>query len=74
MTVKYGGFETTEKYIFIFFFLDISPFSFPLSSLLPFPISDRFVTSQHALQENITQFEQQTITQQPFDQQSLSQG
>ncbi|KAF4792331.1 hypothetical protein TURU_122448 [Turdus rufiventris] len=34
---------------------------------------DRFVTSQHALQENITQFEQQTITQQPFDQQSLSQ-
>uniref|UniRef100_A0A8C3PIT7 Zinc finger protein 236 n=1 Tax=Calidris pygmaea TaxID=425635 RepID=A0A8C3PIT7_9CHAR len=35
---------------------------------------DRFVTSQHALQENITQFEQQTITQQPFDQQGLSQG
>ncbi|KAM6088634.1 zinc finger protein 236 isoform 5-T5 [Chlamydotis macqueenii] len=35
---------------------------------------DRFVTSQHALQENITQFEQQAITQQPFDQQSLSQG
>ncbi|XP_048145328.1 zinc finger protein 236 isoform X2 [Corvus hawaiiensis] len=35
---------------------------------------DRFVASQHALQENITQFEQQTITQQPFDQQSLSQG
>ncbi|XP_010576241.1 PREDICTED: zinc finger protein 236 isoform X8 [Haliaeetus leucocephalus] len=35
---------------------------------------DRFVTSQHALQENITQFEQQAITQQPFDQQGLSQG
>ncbi|XP_054020017.1 zinc finger protein 236 isoform X3 [Dryobates pubescens] len=35
---------------------------------------DRFVTSQHALQENITQFEQQAITQQSFDQQGLSQG
>ncbi|XP_040519661.1 zinc finger protein 236 isoform X3 [Gallus gallus] len=35
---------------------------------------DRFVTSQHALQENITQFEQQSITQQSFDQQGLSQG
>ncbi|KAM9024256.1 zinc finger protein 236 isoform 12-T12 [Ara ararauna] len=35
---------------------------------------DRFVTSQHALQENITQFEQQAVTQQPFDQQGLSQG
>ncbi|XP_060100071.1 zinc finger protein 236 isoform X2 [Heteronotia binoei] len=35
---------------------------------------DRFVTSQHALQENINQFEQQTITQQSFDQQGLSQG
>ncbi|NXD14527.1 ZN236 protein, partial [Nothocercus nigrocapillus] len=34
----------------------------------------RFVTSQHALQENITQFEQQSITQQSFDQQGLSQG
>lgn len=34
---------------------------------------DRFVTSQHALQENITQFEQQSITQQSFDQQGLSQ-
>ncbi|NWX99557.1 ZN236 protein, partial [Nothoprocta ornata] len=30
---------------------------------------DRFVTSQHALQENIAQFEQQAITQQSFDQQ-----
>ncbi|XP_064909064.1 zinc finger protein 236 isoform X1 [Columba livia] len=37
-------------------------------------VSDRFVTSQNALQENITQFEQQAITQQPFDQQGLSQG
>ncbi|ETE72079.1 Zinc finger protein, partial [Ophiophagus hannah] len=35
---------------------------------------DRFVTSQHALQENINQFEQQTIVQQSFDQQGLSQG
>uniref|UniRef100_A0A8C4UVL2 Zinc finger protein 236 n=1 Tax=Falco tinnunculus TaxID=100819 RepID=A0A8C4UVL2_FALTI len=35
---------------------------------------DRFVTSQHALQENITQFEQAAITQQSFDQQGLSQG
>ncbi|KAJ6664422.1 hypothetical protein lerEdw1_007079, partial [Lerista edwardsae] len=35
---------------------------------------DRFVTSQHALQENINQFEQQTIAQQSFDQQGLSQG
>uniref|UniRef100_A0A803YC83 C2H2-type domain-containing protein n=1 Tax=Meleagris gallopavo TaxID=9103 RepID=A0A803YC83_MELGA len=35
---------------------------------------DRFVTSQHALQENMTQFEQQSITQQSFDQQGLSQG
>uniref|UniRef100_A0A8D0BAI8 Zinc finger protein 236 n=1 Tax=Salvator merianae TaxID=96440 RepID=A0A8D0BAI8_SALMN len=37
---------------------------------------DRFVTSQHALQENISQFdhEQQGITQQSFDQQGLSQG
>uniref|UniRef100_A0A8C8REQ8 Zinc finger protein 236 n=1 Tax=Pelusios castaneus TaxID=367368 RepID=A0A8C8REQ8_9SAUR len=35
---------------------------------------DRFVTSQHALQENINQFEQQTLTQQSFDQQALSQG
>uniref|UniRef100_A0A674INW4 Zinc finger protein 236 n=1 Tax=Terrapene triunguis TaxID=2587831 RepID=A0A674INW4_9SAUR len=35
---------------------------------------DRFVTSQHALQENINQFEQQTLTQQSFDQQGLSQG
>ncbi|KAH0617863.1 hypothetical protein JD844_016523 [Phrynosoma platyrhinos] len=35
---------------------------------------DRFVTSQHTLQENINQFEQQTIAQQSFDQQALSQG
>uniref|UniRef100_A0A8B9CNQ1 Zinc finger protein 236 n=1 Tax=Anser brachyrhynchus TaxID=132585 RepID=A0A8B9CNQ1_9AVES len=35
---------------------------------------DRFVTSQHTLQENIAQFEQQAITQQSFDQQGLSQG
>ncbi|XP_034981147.1 zinc finger protein 236 isoform X1 [Zootoca vivipara] len=35
---------------------------------------DRFVTSQHALQENMNQFEQQTIAQQSFDQQALSQG
>uniref|UniRef100_A0A670XPY7 Zinc finger protein 236 n=1 Tax=Pseudonaja textilis TaxID=8673 RepID=A0A670XPY7_PSETE len=35
---------------------------------------DRFVTSQHALQENINQFEQETIVQQSFDQQGLSQG
>uniref|UniRef100_A0ACB8FD43 Uncharacterized protein n=1 Tax=Sphaerodactylus townsendi TaxID=933632 RepID=A0ACB8FD43_9SAUR len=35
---------------------------------------DRFVASQHALQENINQFEQQTIAQQSFDQQGLSQG
>ncbi|EMP40637.1 hypothetical protein UY3_02112 [Chelonia mydas] len=34
---------------------------------------DRFVTSQHTLQENINQFEQQTLTQQSFDQQGLSQ-
>ncbi|XP_060630945.2 zinc finger protein 236 isoform X2 [Anolis sagrei] len=35
---------------------------------------DRFVTSQHTLQENINQFEQQAIAQQSFDQQVLSQG
>ncbi|XP_030067684.1 zinc finger protein 236 [Microcaecilia unicolor] len=35
---------------------------------------DRFVTSQHALQDNMNQFEQQTIPQQSFDQQSLAQG
>ncbi|XP_053103138.1 zinc finger protein 236 isoform X2 [Hemicordylus capensis] len=35
---------------------------------------DRFVTSQHALQDNINQFEQQTTAQQSFDQQGLSQG
>lgn len=54
-------------------FRDFFP-SFSFFPLLPFRISDRFVTSQHALQENITQFEQQAITQQPFDQQGLSQG
>lgn len=64
LTVKDGGFETEIYSQLHLFFLILSPF----------PISDRFVTSQHALQENITQFEQQTITQQPFDQQSLSQG
>ncbi|XP_028908899.1 zinc finger protein 236 isoform X2 [Ornithorhynchus anatinus] len=35
---------------------------------------DRFVTSQHALQDNIAQFEQQTLPQQPFEQTGLSQG
>ncbi|XP_061450206.1 zinc finger protein 236 isoform X3 [Rhineura floridana] len=35
---------------------------------------DRFVASQHALQENMNQFEQQSIAQQSFDQQGLSQG
>ncbi|XP_059580273.1 zinc finger protein 236 isoform X5 [Alligator mississippiensis] len=35
---------------------------------------DRFVTSQHTLQENMNQFDQQAIAQQSFDQQGLSQG
>nr|XP_006001466.1 PREDICTED: zinc finger protein 236 isoform X1 [Latimeria chalumnae] len=35
---------------------------------------DNFVTSQHALQQNINQFEQATITQQSFGQQGLTQG
>lgn len=35
---------------------------------------DSFVTTHHALQQNISQFDQQAITQQAFDQQSLTQG
>ncbi|KAG9461025.1 hypothetical protein GDO78_018394, partial [Eleutherodactylus coqui] len=35
---------------------------------------DRFVTSQHALQENIGQYEPPVLQPQPFDQQGLSQG
>ncbi|KAG8571411.1 hypothetical protein GDO81_011634 [Engystomops pustulosus] len=35
---------------------------------------DRFVTSQHALQENIGQYETPVLAPQPFDQQGLSQG
>ncbi|XP_067838040.1 zinc finger protein 236-like isoform X2 [Heptranchias perlo] len=35
---------------------------------------DSFVTTQHTLQQNISQFDQQAITQQTFDQQSLTQG
>ncbi|XP_067888593.1 zinc finger protein 236-like isoform X3 [Heterodontus francisci] len=35
---------------------------------------DSFVTTQHTLQQNISQFDQQAITQQAFDQQSLTQG
>ncbi|KAM5158048.1 zinc finger protein 236 [Mantella aurantiaca] len=35
---------------------------------------DRFVTSQHALQENIAQYEPQVLPPQPFDQQGLPQG
>ncbi|KAM4688132.1 zinc finger protein 236 isoform 4-T4 [Discoglossus pictus] len=34
---------------------------------------DRFVTSQHALQENIGQYEHQALPQQSFDQQGLAQ-
>ncbi|KAK1173366.1 zinc finger protein 236-like isoform X1 [Acipenser oxyrinchus oxyrinchus] len=35
---------------------------------------DTFVTPQHALPQNMSQFEQQAITQQAFDQQGLTQG
>ncbi|KAM8966935.1 zinc finger protein 236 [Pelodytes ibericus] len=35
---------------------------------------DRYVTSQHALQETITQYEPQDLQPQTFDQQGLSQG
>nr|XP_015212650.1 PREDICTED: zinc finger protein 236 isoform X2 [Lepisosteus oculatus] len=35
---------------------------------------DTFVTTQHALPQNISQFEPQAITQQAFDQQALTQG
>ncbi|CAH2284599.1 zinc finger 236 isoform X1 [Pelobates cultripes] len=35
---------------------------------------DRYVTSQHALQENITQYEPQALQPQSFDQQGLPQG
>uniref|UniRef100_A0A4W3HPG4 Zinc finger protein 236 n=1 Tax=Callorhinchus milii TaxID=7868 RepID=A0A4W3HPG4_CALMI len=35
---------------------------------------DSFVTTQHTLQQNINQFDQQAITQQTFDQQGLTQG
>ncbi|XP_072906687.1 zinc finger protein 236-like isoform X2 [Hemitrygon akajei] len=35
---------------------------------------DSFVTTHHTLQQNIHQFDQQAITQQAFDQQSLTQG
>ncbi|XP_039592540.1 zinc finger protein 236-like isoform X1 [Polypterus senegalus] len=35
---------------------------------------DTFVTSQHALPQNMSQFEQQALPQQAFDQQGLSQG
>ncbi|KAM4705525.1 zinc finger protein 236 [Rhinophrynus dorsalis] len=35
---------------------------------------DRFVTPQHALQENINQYEPQSLPQQSYDQQGLPQG
>ncbi|KAM9095903.1 zinc finger protein 236 isoform X3 [Sarcophilus harrisii] len=38
------------------------------------PDEDRFVTSDHTLQDNINQFEQQTIPQQSFESTGLSQG
>lgn len=39
-------------------------------SLMP----DSFVNTQHALPQNITQFETPALPQPPFDQQTLTQG
>ena len=36
--------------------------------------TDTFVTSQHALPQNMGQFETQTLPQQAYDQQALTQG
>lgn len=39
-----------------------------------FLVTDSFVNTQHALPQNITQFETPALSQPPFDQQTLTQG
>lgn len=52
----------------------LAPFKALFFSEGVFSFLDRFVTSQHALQENIAQYEPQVLPPQPFDQQGLPQG
>lgn len=54
------------------------PKSFPKLTISPLPciiaLADSYVATQHALPQNISQFETPTLPQPAFDQQSLTQG